>query len=131
MRQMAQQIAHLLDTGGIQAVGGFVQDHDLRLVEQRLRDPQTLLHPQGIGFELFPDTHLHTHHLHRLVHLLRSHAAGTGLDHQIVISRQIRIHIGVSTMPLRFFIAASNSVSTLWPSTRMVPLSGDSKPRIS
>lgn len=80
---------------GIQAVGGFVQNHDLGIMEQGLGHAEALFHAQRIGFEFVLYAGLHPHRLHHLVDAGRIHAAGPGLDHQIVIARQVAVHIRV------------------------------------
>lgn len=44
----ADEFPHLLDTGGVQAVGGFVQHQQLGAAQQGHGDAQPLLHAQRI-----------------------------------------------------------------------------------
>ena len=46
-RQSPDQRPHLPDAGDVQPVGGLVQDHQLRIVEQSGGDAQPLLHAGG------------------------------------------------------------------------------------
>jgi hypothetical protein len=43
------QVAHLLDPGGIQPVGRLVQDQHRRVLEQRRAEAEALFHAQRIG----------------------------------------------------------------------------------
>ena len=47
--QVADQVAHVLDLGGVEPVGGLVQDQDGRLVEDGLRHPHALAVAAGQG----------------------------------------------------------------------------------
>ena len=44
----AEQVAHPADAGRVQTVGGFVEDQDLGVAEQRVRDAQPLPHAEGV-----------------------------------------------------------------------------------
>ena len=44
-----KEVAHLDDPGGIEAVGGLVQDQQRRVLQQRRGDAEALLHPQRVG----------------------------------------------------------------------------------
>ena len=44
-----QEVAHLDDPGGIEAVGGLVEDQQRGILEQRRGDAEALLHPQRVG----------------------------------------------------------------------------------
>ena len=46
------ETAHLLDAGGVEAVGGFIQNQQLWVSKQRLGDSKTLAHPQRILLHL-------------------------------------------------------------------------------
>ena len=46
------EIAHLLDAGGVETVGGFVQNQQLGISQQRLCDSETLAHTQRILLHL-------------------------------------------------------------------------------
>ena len=93
MRQPANQVAKIFDTGGVKPVGGFVQNHQLGIVQQRLRHAQPLFHTQRIGLELIADARLHPHHFHHAVDLGAIGAARVGLQQQIVVAGQIFVHI--------------------------------------
>ena len=44
----AQQVTHPADAGGIQTVGRFVEDEDLRVADEGGGDAEALPHPQGV-----------------------------------------------------------------------------------
>ena len=44
----AQQVAHPADAGGVQTVGGLVEDEDLGVAEERVGDAEALPHAQGV-----------------------------------------------------------------------------------
>ncbi len=44
-----QEVAHLHDPGGVEAVGGLIEDQQRGILEQRRGDAEALLHPQRIG----------------------------------------------------------------------------------
>ncbi len=44
----AYERTHFLDASRIEAVGGFVQDDQFRVIQQHSCDPQTLLHAGGV-----------------------------------------------------------------------------------
>src|SRR5258708_37597085 len=48
-REPVQQIAHLDDTSGIESVGRFVEDEQIRIVEQGDPHAQALLHAERVG----------------------------------------------------------------------------------
>ena len=52
--QTADQLAHFLDAGDVEAVHRLVQDHDFRIVEQSGGDAEPLAHAGGIGLHLAP-----------------------------------------------------------------------------
>jgi len=47
--ERAEQLAHLDDTRGIEAVGRLVEDQQRRIAKQRRGDREPLLHPEGVG----------------------------------------------------------------------------------
>ena len=49
--QTADQGAHLDDALRVEAVGWLVENHELRVLDQRGRDGQALLHPHRVGAE--------------------------------------------------------------------------------
>ena len=46
--EVAQQVAHPADALGVEAVGRLVEDQDLGVAEQRVRDPEPLAHAQRV-----------------------------------------------------------------------------------
>src|SRR3981081_2084140 len=52
LAQIADQLAHLDDTRGIEPVGRLVQEHEIRIAKQRAGDAEPLLHAERIGREL-------------------------------------------------------------------------------
>ena len=47
--ERTQQLADLLDPGRIEAVGRFVEDQQLGVLEERLGQAEPLAHPEGVG----------------------------------------------------------------------------------
>ena len=50
--EAAHELADLADAGRIEAVGGLVEDQDVRIAEQRLRDAEALAHAERVGRDL-------------------------------------------------------------------------------
>jgi hypothetical protein len=44
--EAAQQSPHPAHPLGVQAIGGLVEDQDLRVAEQRVGEPEALAHPE-------------------------------------------------------------------------------------
>ena len=95
MRQMGKQVAEIFDARRIESVSRFVENHNFRVVQQRLRHAEPLFHTEGIRFELFLDAVLHAHHLYGFADTFFVDAAGTRVQPQIFIPGQVRIHIRV------------------------------------
>ena len=49
--KVAQELAHPAHAGWVKPVGGLVEDQDLRVAQQRVRDPQPLAHAQRVVAE--------------------------------------------------------------------------------
>ena len=50
--EVAHELADLADAGRVEAVGGLVEDQDVRVAEQRLRDAEALAHAERVGRDL-------------------------------------------------------------------------------
>ena len=64
-------------------------------MQQRLCHAEPLLHAQRVAFELFPDAHLHPYQLRHLLHPAFRHAAGPGVNQQIVVAGKVTVHIRI------------------------------------
>jgi hypothetical protein len=49
---LLHHLAELLDTAGIEAVGGLVEDQQQRIGEQAARDPEALAHAHRVALDL-------------------------------------------------------------------------------
>src|SRR5690606_36201131 len=47
--EVAEQRTDPADAFGVEPVGGLVEEEDLRVAEQRLRDAEPLTHPEAVG----------------------------------------------------------------------------------
>jgi len=47
--EATQETPDIPDAGGIEAVGRLVENQQLRVLQERRRQPEALLHPQRIG----------------------------------------------------------------------------------
>src|SRR5438105_2710388 len=73
--QVAQEVAHLDDAGGVQPVGGLVEDQKLRIVEQSDPQAQALLHSHRVHAHAVSVAALQADDLEHLVDALLAHPA--------------------------------------------------------
>ena len=76
--ELQEQVADLLAADRVHAVGRLVQEDHLRVVEERLGDPQPLLHPLGVGADLGVHPLAQADDLQRLGDPLASARPGSG-----------------------------------------------------
>ena len=90
--QGADELPHLLDARRIQAVGGLVQDQQLRPAQQGPGDPQPLLHTQGVAPHRPVGSVVQLQLLQRLFHAL-----GTAVPHIVTVDLKIlpACHVGI------------------------------------
>ena len=79
--EAAQQAAHPAHALGIEAVGGLVEDQDLRVAEQRVGEPEALAHAERVLADAPAGRRLvEADELQQLVDAPRRHAHGLGGD---------------------------------------------------
>ncbi len=106
------EIADLLAADRIEAAHGLVEEHDLRIVDQRLRDADALEHPLGVG----PQTRvlgvgkadLLEERLDALFVFARSVPGQLRVEGQELATRQVVVEVGVlgeeaDVLPVRAF----------------------------
>ena len=92
--EFADQPAHVAHPGGVEAIGRLVQDHQLRVLQERGRDAEPLLHPQGVRREPVPRAFGEVDQLQHLVDLLSRHFGVLGQQTQVVQAGEVRIERG-------------------------------------
>ena len=91
-REVTQEIAHLDDAGGVQAVGRLIEDQDVRVVEQGQSQAEALLHAHGVGPHAIAIATFQRHDLQHLVDaLLRRPAKQIADSAQVVAPREVAV----------------------------------------
>ena len=94
LAEVDDELAHVDHALRIEAVGWFVEDQDVRLFDQRRRDPQPLLHAQRIGREPVLLARRELHLLQRDVDAFDRHSTEDRDETQVVVARQVWIEGG-------------------------------------
>ena len=90
--QPLDECAHLRDALGIEAVRRLIKQHDLRLRQQRLREPKPLAHALAVGADLVVDARGEADKFHCVPHFLAWHERTVAReDFQIPPSAQVLI----------------------------------------
>ena len=90
--QPLDECAHLRDALGIEAVRRLIKQHDLRLRQQRLREPKPLAHALAVGADLVVDARGEADEFNRVPHFLARHERAVARENfQIPPSAQVLI----------------------------------------
>ena len=89
--QPHDQVPHLLDAAGIEAVGGLVQDEQLRFAQQSKRQPQSLPHAIGVAADPATGGILQAHDGQHAVDLRLNASGETSRHLQVLAAGQVGI----------------------------------------
>jgi hypothetical protein len=90
-RERTEERPHLADAGGVEPVGGLVQDQQLRLAEQRERQAYSLVHPQRVGPHQLGAVGCEPHDLERRAHPRPRRPQQPPRDLEVLLPRQVGI----------------------------------------
>ena len=93
--QTGDQLADLVDAGGVQPVGGLVQDEELGLSQQGHGQTQPLLHAQGIGPRLLAGGVGQAHGIQGLVDAGCAQMLDPAHDVEVLPSGQVTVEGGL------------------------------------
>ena len=122
-------VAHGHDAGRIQPVGGLVEQEQPRVAQQRRRDPESLLHPEGVALDLVARPFAEADELEQLLDpTARGGRAGGGEGAQVLAARQVRVEGRRFDQRTDLEQAVPVAPPNGPPSTSIVPASGAISP---
>ena len=89
--ELDDEVSNIGHALGVEAVGGFVEDQELRLLEQGSGDSKPLLHSKRVGGELVVRTRRELHLGEGVVHARWLDPAVDGKEAQVVVARHVRV----------------------------------------
>ena len=95
LRQTFDQLPHLVDSRGIQAVGRLIQKEKAGAAQKGVGDSKPLLHSQGIVGGFFVLLGIHPHDLQHPVDLRKRKALQGAADLQVFVPGQVAVVGGI------------------------------------